>query len=96
MERRLTIFVRSALLMFIALIIWPAYASRMSCEQAREKLIAPLREAKIKECKSNPKNKPDECERYYSTYGDATARPGGGVNPRMFDDIPECQQADKK
>ena len=96
MERRLTIFVRSALFMFIVVTILPAYASQMSCEQAREKLIAPLREAKIKECKSDPKNKPDECERYYSTYGDATARPGGGVNPRMFDDIPECQQGDNK
>ena len=73
-----------------------AVADQLSCEEAREKLIAPLREAKIAECKSDPKNKPDECERYFSTYGDATARPGGGVNPRMFDNIPECQQDGKK
>lgn len=73
-----------------------AAADQMSCEEAREKLIAPLREAKIAECKSDPQKKPDECERYFATYGNATARPGGGVNPRMFDDIPECQQADKK
>ena len=67
----------------------------MSCEEAREKLIAPLREAKIKECQSDPKNDPDWCERFYSTYGDATPRPGGGVNPRMFDDIPECHPENK-
>jgi hypothetical protein len=96
MKTDLTVCVRLVLLMLVGLVAWPVCAAQLSCEEAREKLIAPLREAKIKECKSNPKNKPDECERYYSTYGDATARPGGGVNPRMFDDIPECQQADKK
>lgn len=91
MDINLTICVRSVLSLIVALTIWPVSAEQLSCEQAREKLLAPLREAKIAECKSDPKNDPAWCERYYADYGTATARPGGGVNPRMFDDIPECQ-----
>ena len=94
MQKKLTICVRSALFMCVAsTVVWPVSAKQMSCEDAREKLVAPLREAKIKECKSDPKNDPAWCERYYSDYGNATARPGGGVYPRMFDDIPECKDS---
>ena len=85
--------IKTGLLVFAGLASCSAIADQLSCEEAREKLIAPLREAKINECKSDPKKDPAECERYYSTYGDATARPGGGVNPRMFDDIPECKDS---
>ena len=92
MDKKLTICMCSALFIFIALPVWPVSAEQMTCEQAREKLIAPLREAKINECKSDPEKDPAWCELYYSTYGDAAANPRGKVSARMFDDIPECEQ----
>ena len=88
------LLLQTFLLLSFGLVATSVRAEQLSCEAAREKLIAPLREAKIQECKSKPNSDPAECERYYANYGDATAKPGGGVSPRMFDDIPECRQAD--
>ena len=63
------------------------------CEAAREELIAPLREAEIQRCQANPENDPAWCQRYFADYGDAARRPDGVMGPRLFDDLPECAQA---
>lgn len=64
------------------------------CEEAREKKIAPLRQARIDECRSAGKRSPASCETFYSTYGDATGSVHtGAYTPRMFNDLPECVAA---
>lgn len=63
------------------------------CEVAREKEIAPLREAEIKQCKQDKRNDPNFCDTFYADYGDAARMPSGVMRPRMFDDLPECVEA---
>lgn len=63
------------------------------CEVAREKRIAPLREAEIQECKQDKRNDPNYCDTFYADYGDAGRMPSGAIRPRMFDDLPECVDA---
>ncbi|KPK37942.1 MAG: hypothetical protein AMJ69_09835 [Gammaproteobacteria bacterium SG8_47] len=61
------------------------------CEAAREIKLAPLRQEKIDECKSQG-NDAASCERQYADYGNAT-RQGGRYIERMFNDLPECVAA---
>lgn len=63
------------------------------CELAREKKIAPLREAEIQQCKQDRRNDPNYCDTFYADYGDAGRMPSGAMRPRMFDDLPECVDA---
>jgi len=65
------------------------------CEAAREREIAPLRAAAIAECKENPRTDPAYCERFYSDFGDAGLTQSGAVRPRLYNDLPECVQADE-
>lgn len=65
------------------------------CEVAREKKLAPLRDAEIAKCKADKRNDPAYCERYFKTYGDATYASGIYV-PRMFNDLPECVIAEEE
>jgi hypothetical protein len=60
------------------------------CNVAREKVIAPLREAEIASCKEQKRNDPGFCERFNATYGDGGRTVSGSIRPRMFDDLPEC------
>jgi hypothetical protein len=64
---------------------------RSQCEEAREAHLAPLREQKTQECIAEKQKSPDECERFYSDYGDGGRTAAGGHRERMFHDIPECQ-----
>ena len=66
------------------------------CEDARERAIAPLRNAAIEECKATPRNDPAYCERFYSDFGDGGRTESGAYRPRMFDDLPECVQAQQE
>jgi len=61
-----------------------------SCEQARQRKIAPLREKVIRECVEK-EQRPDRasCERFYADYGERT----GSQDP-LFYDLPECVKAD--
>ena len=75
-----------------------AYASQASieelraqCEEAREARLAPLREQEVQKCIAEKQKTPDECERFYSNYGDGGRTAAGGHRERMFHDIPECQ-----
>ena len=63
------------------------------CEEAREKAIAPLRQAEIAKCKQDERNDPAWCERFNADYGDGGRTANGSIRPRMFDDLPECVEA---
>jgi hypothetical protein len=65
------------------------------CEEAREVLLKPLREAEIARCKSKPESDPAYCERYWRNYGNATLISNGTMGPRMFFDLPECVAAEE-
>ena len=67
------------------------------CEEAREKLIAPLRQEAIEQCiesrqSSRSRQDPREhCENFYRDFGEAGRTQTGHFRQRMFHDIPECQ-----
>jgi len=63
------------------------------CEDAKEKLIAPLREAEIAKCKRQEDIDPARCERLFADYGDGERTVSGGTFPPMFHDLPECVEA---
>jgi len=63
------------------------------CEVAREKKIAPLREAEIQQCKQDRRNDPNYCETFNADYGDGGRTASGAMRPRMFDDLSECVEA---
>ena len=62
------------------------------CQEAREKKIAPLREAAIEECASARRTSRtrEDCERIYTDFGERGGTEGGGSRPPMFIDLPEC------
>jgi hypothetical protein len=68
----------------------------LRCDEAREKMIAPLREAEIAKCKQDKKNDPAWCERFNADYGDGGRTVSGSIRPRMFDDLPECVEAQQE
>lgn len=63
------------------------------CDDAREKVIAPLREAEIEKCKAQPRVDPEWCERHNADFGEGGRTVTGAMRPRMFDDLPECVEA---
>ena len=65
----------------------------LRCEEAREKMIAPLREAAIAECKQDKREDPAFCERFNADFGDGGRTASGYIRPRMFDDLAECEEA---
>ncbi len=65
----------------------------LRCEEAREKVIAPLRQAEIAECKQDKRNDPAWCERFNADYGEGGRTVSGSIRPRMFDDLTECVEA---
>ena len=65
----------------------------LRCEEAREKMIAPLREAEIAKCKQDKREDPAFCERFNADFGVGGRNINGSIRPRMFDDLPECVQA---
>jgi len=69
-------------------------ALEQACEAAREEKLKPLREAEVAKCKTDSKNDPGYCERYWSDFGNAKRLPNGTMQPRMFGDLPECIAAE--
>ena len=65
----------------------------LRCEEARENMIAPLRDAEIAKCKQDSRNDPAWCERFNADFGDGGRTVSGSIRPRMFDDLPECVAA---
>jgi hypothetical protein len=67
------------------------------CEDARERAIAPLRAAAIEECEAAPRRSdPEYCERFHATFGEAARIANGATKPRMFNELPECVQAEQE
>ena len=66
----------------------------MACENARAKKLEPLRRQKINECKADKKNDPKWCEQFWSDYGNG-GKTGPRVRQRKFDNLPECEKAEK-
>lgn len=62
------------------------------CQDARERNIAPLRQAAIEECVSRRRNSRtrEHCERLYEGFGQGGGTVNGGVRAGMFIDLPEC------
>lgn len=65
----------------------------LRCDEAREKMIAPLREAEIAKCKQDKREDPAFCERFNADFGEGGRTANGSMRPRMFDDLPECVEA---
>ena len=65
----------------------------LRCDEARERMIAPLREAEIAKCKQDQREDPAWCERFNVDYGEGGRTVSGSIRPRMFDDLPECVEA---
>lgn len=65
----------------------------LRCDEAREKMIAPLREAEIAKCKQDKREDPAWCERFNADYGEGGRTVSGSIRPRMFDDLAECVEA---
>ena len=63
------------------------------CEDAREKRIAPLREAEIANCIQTETGDQAWCETFWADYGDPRRTASGMLTPRLFHDIPECVEA---
>jgi hypothetical protein len=65
----------------------------LRCDESREAVIAPLREAEIASCKQEKRSDPAWCERYFADWGEGGRTIHGTMRPRMFDDLPECVDA---
>ena len=69
------------------------------CENAREALIAPLRQEAIDQCiadrlgnrgSRSSRDAREHCERFYQDFGNGGTTQSGGFRQRMFHEIPEC------
>ena len=65
----------------------------LRCDEAREKMIAPLREVEIAKYKQDKREDPAFCERFNADFGDGGRTVSGSIRPRMFADLPECLEA---
>ena len=63
------------------------------CEDAREAMIAPLREAEIAKCVQTGTGDQAWCETFWADYGEPIRTESGALTPRMFHDLPECLDA---
>ena len=65
---------------------------QQQCEARRSEELAPIRAQKTQACIEQQLMNPGHCERYYTTYGNATAGPGRSISQGYFYDLPECQR----
>ena len=59
-----------------------------ACAWARQQELAPLRDEYIQECIEESWRDAEQCERFYSDYGNRTGR-----RAPLFYDLPECIEA---
>ena len=64
---------------------------QQKCEAARSVALEPIRARKTQTCIDQQLRARGHCERYYTTYGNVSPRPGGGAAQGYFYDLPECQ-----
>ena len=63
------------------------------CEDAREAMIAPLREAEIANCVQTETGDQAWCETFWADYGAPVRTKSGSFTPGLFYDLPECVDA---
>jgi hypothetical protein len=63
------------------------------CEDAREAMIAPLREAEIVNCIQTGTGDQAWCETFWADYGAPVRTKSGSFTPGLFYDLPECVDA---
>ena len=63
------------------------------CDEARESMIAPLRDAEIAKCKQDRREDPAWCERFNADFGEGGRTVSGSIRPRMFAELPECLES---
>lgn len=63
------------------------------CEDAREAMIAPLREAEIEKCVQTGTGDQAWCDTFWADYGAPSQTASGELIPGMFYDLPECVEA---
>lgn len=63
------------------------------CEASVEKQLAPVREKKIEECKTDKTQDPKKCEQKFKDYGKGRWDKTSGYSPDMFRSTPECVEA---
>jgi hypothetical protein len=66
------------------------------CNDAREDMIGPMRESEIAKCQADKRNDPEFCVRFNATFGDGGRNTNGSIRPRLFDDLPECVDAQQE
>jgi hypothetical protein len=98
----------TALYLFVFVLVVPLAGEASSiqelqkqCEDAREALIAPLRQEAIDTCIADreggrsgtrsSREAREHCERFYADFGQGGTTQSGGFRQRMFHDIPDCQ-----
>ncbi len=91
------------LVLSVTLFAFPVFAGNYSgeddasarCEKARKSLLAPEREKLISKCVAEKKDIV-YCENYYRDYGSGGTGAGGKYRKRLYNDIPDCQAANKE
>jgi hypothetical protein len=63
------------------------------CDEAREKMIAPQRDAAIAKCKQDKREDPAWCERFNADFGEGGRTITGSIRPRLYADLPQCDEA---
>ena len=63
------------------------------CEDAREAMIGPLREAEIEKCVKTETGDQAWCEAFWADYGAPSRTASGALIPGMFYDLTECTEA---
>ena len=62
------------------------------CEAARKQALAPIREQRIRACIEQQLRPREECETYYSTYGNVRRSPSGAPTGGYYYDLPPCRE----
>jgi hypothetical protein len=63
------------------------------CDEARERMISPMRDAEIAKCQQDKREDPAWCERFNADFGEGGRTVTGSIRPRLFADLPQCEEA---
>lgn len=63
------------------------------CEQARQKVLRPVRENLIQKCVGTERRALQDCQLEFNEYGESTTGPRGNVIRGLYYDLPECAEA---
>jgi hypothetical protein len=66
------------------------------CDYAKQKVLAPVRDAAIAQCKADTRNDPAFCDRFNVYFSDAETMVSGALQSNVLDGLPECVTADQE